>query len=60
MSTSTTLSEPTKLTDYSLAPEGARGGEVADKSKKLHALKAFEHTADYDSEIAAFFRKKSK
>ncbi|KAI9739523.1 MAG: hypothetical protein M1834_006239 [Cirrosporium novae-zelandiae] len=51
----------TILTDPEDYPEFLKElekGEVAEKSKKLYALKAFEHTADYDSEIAAFFRKK--
>lgn len=33
-------------------------GEVTEKSRQLYALKAFEHTADYDAAIADFFRKK--
>lgn len=33
-------------------------GDISDQSRKLYALSAFEHTADYESAIAAFFRKK--
>lgn len=32
-------------------------GEVTEKSRNLYALKAFEHTADYDAAISDFFRK---
>ena len=33
-------------------------GEVTEKTRQLYALKAFEHTADYDEAISGFFRKK--
>ncbi|KAJ6259955.1 hypothetical protein Dda_5599 [Drechslerella dactyloides] len=33
-------------------------GTVPDASRKRYALKAFEHTADYDAAISEFFRKK--
>ena len=33
-------------------------GEVTERSRQLYALKAFEQTADYDTTIAEFFRKK--
>ncbi|KAF3914717.1 hypothetical protein AA313_de0207470 [Arthrobotrys entomopaga] len=33
-------------------------GNVQDSSRKQYALKAFEHTADYDAAISEFFRKK--
>src|ERR1700744_3713446 len=32
-------------------------GEVTEKSRQLYALKAFSHTADYDTAISDFFRK---
>ncbi|KAI9755432.1 MAG: bifunctional phosphoribosylaminoimidazolecarboxamide formyltransferase/IMP cyclohydrolase [Chaenotheca gracillima] len=33
-------------------------GDVTEKTRKMYALKAFEHTADYDGAISDFFRKK--
>lgn len=33
-------------------------GDITMKSRQMYALKAFEHTADYDSAISDFFRKK--
>ena len=44
--------------DYPSFLEELGKGEVAEKSRQLYALKAFERTADYDSAIADFFRKK--
>lgn len=32
-------------------------GEISERSRNFYALKAFEHTADYDASIADFFRK---
>ena len=50
----TILSDPE---DYSAFLEELEKGAITDKSRKLHALKAFEHTADYDAAISDFFRK---
>src|SRR2546429_5805934 len=44
------------LTAYSVLAEIEKG-EVTEKSRQLYALKAFEHTADYDQAISNFFRK---
>ena len=51
----TILSDPD---DYPEFLQELGKGEVTDKSRKMYALKAFEHTADYDAAIADFFRKK--
>ncbi len=51
----TILSDPN---DYPSFLEELKKGEITDQSKKIFALKAFEHTADYDSAISDFFRKK--
>lgn len=53
----TILSDPT---DYPSFLEELRNGdrEVSEASRKLYALKAFEHTADYDATIAEFFRRR--
>lgn len=51
----TILSDPT---DYPSFLEELRKGEVSEACRKLYALKAFEHTADYDAAIAEFFRKR--
>lgn len=51
----TILSDPD---DYPEFLQELGSGEVTEKSRKLYALKAFEHTADYDAAIADFFRKK--
>ena len=51
----TILSDPE---DYASFLDELENGDVTEKSRKLHALKAFEHTADYDAAIADFFRKK--
>ncbi|KAI9884287.1 MAG: bifunctional phosphoribosylaminoimidazolecarboxamide formyltransferase/IMP cyclohydrolase [Watsoniomyces obsoletus] len=32
-------------------------GDIPEENRRLYALKAFEHTADYDAHIAAFLRK---
>ncbi|KUJ22327.1 AICARFT/IMPCHase bienzyme [Mollisia scopiformis] len=50
----------TILTDPSDYPEFLQEiekGEVTERSRNLYALKAFEHTADYDASISDFFRK---
>ncbi|KAK3943731.1 cytidine deaminase-like protein [Diplogelasinospora grovesii] len=50
----TILSDPN---DYAEFLKEIESGEVKESSRKLYALKAFEHTADYDAAIADFFRK---
>lgn len=49
------LSDPD---DYAGFLQGLDKGEVTERSRQLYALKAFEHTAEYDTTIADFFRKK--
>lgn len=44
--------------DYAEFLQGLTDGEITEKSRQLYALKAFTHTADYESTIADFFRKK--
>ena len=51
----TILSDPE---DYPEFLQELEKGEVTERSRQLYALKAFEHTADYDAAIAAFFQKK--
>ena len=51
----TVLSDPD---DYAGFVKELEKGEVPERSRQLYALKAFEHTADYDATIADFFRKK--
>lgn len=51
----TILSDPT---DYANFLEELAAGEIKESSRKLYALKAFEQTADYDSAISEFFRKR--
>ena len=51
----TILSDPA---DYAEFLQELEKGEVTERSRKNHALKAFEQTADYDANIAEFFRKK--
>lgn len=51
----TILSDPE---DYPEFLEELEGGEITERRRQLYALKAFEHTADYDAAIADFFRKK--
>ncbi|MCJ1243892.1 bifunctional phosphoribosylaminoimidazolecarboxamide formyltransferase/IMP cyclohydrolase [Trapelia coarctata] len=51
----TILSDPA---DYAEFLQELGKGEVTEKSRNLYALKAFEHTADYDAAISDFFRKK--
>ncbi|KAK4970519.1 bifunctional phosphoribosylaminoimidazolecarboxamide formyltransferase/IMP cyclohydrolase [Elasticomyces elasticus] len=51
----TILSDPEDYHDFLAELDK---GEVTEKSRQLYALKAFEHTADYDAAISDFFRKK--
>lgn len=51
----TILSDPA---DYAEFLKELENGEVKESSRQLYALKAFEHTADYDAAISDFFRKK--
>ncbi|XMA19560.1 hypothetical protein WAI453_012351 [Rhynchosporium graminicola] len=50
----TVLTDPT---DYAEFLQEIEKGEVTERSRNLYALKAFEHTADYDASISDFFRK---
>ncbi|PMD24875.1 AICARFT/IMPCHase bienzyme [Hyaloscypha hepaticicola] len=50
----TILSDPA---DYPEFLQELEKGEVTERSRNLYALKAFEHTADYDASISDFFRK---
>lgn len=50
----TILSDPQ---DYPEFLKELDAGEITEQTKKLYALKAFEHTADYDAAISSFFRK---
>ncbi|KAI1368039.1 AICARFT/IMPCHase bienzyme [Xylaria arbuscula] len=49
----TILSDPT---DYPAFLKELEEGEIKEASRNKYALKAFEHTADYDTHISAFFR----
>ncbi|KAM0794602.1 AICAR transformylase/IMP cyclohydrolase/methylglyoxal synthase [Usnea florida] len=49
------LSDPQ---DYAEFLQGLEKGEVTEKSRQLYALKSFEHTAEYETAIADFFRKR--
>ncbi|KAI2635295.1 AICARFT/IMPCHase bienzyme [Xylaria nigripes] len=49
----TILSDPQ---DYPSFLKELEQGEIKEASRNKYALKAFEHTADYDSHISAFFR----
>lgn len=51
----TILSDPE---DYPGFLEELQKGQVTESSRKMYALKAFEHTADYDAAISEFFRKR--
>lgn len=51
----TILSDPG---DYPEFLKALDKGEIGDTTRQLYALKAFEHTADYDAAIADFFRKR--
>lgn len=50
----TVLSDPR---DYPGFLDELESGGISEKSRKSYALKAFEHTADYDTAIAQFLRK---
>jgi phosphoribosylaminoimidazolecarboxamide formyltransferase / IMP cyclohydrolase len=50
----TILSDPN---DYPNFLQDLEKGTIAEEQKQLYALKAFEHTADYDAAISDFFRK---
>ncbi|KAI1312488.1 AICARFT/IMPCHase bienzyme [Xylaria venustula] len=49
----TILSDPR---DYPAFLKELEQGEIKEASRNTYALKAFEHTADYDTHISAFFR----
>ena len=49
------LSDPE---DYPAFLQELEKGGISEASRKLYALKAFEHTADYDTAISDFFRSK--
>ncbi|GMM34550.1 bifunctional phosphoribosylaminoimidazolecarboxamide formyltransferase/IMP cyclohydrolase [Saccharomycopsis crataegensis] len=51
----TILSDPK---DYAGFLKELDDGEISESSRNRYALKAFEHTADYDTAISDFFRKK--
>lgn len=51
----TILSDPA---DYPTFLQELSRGAITESARNLHALKAFEHIADYDSAISEFFRKK--
>ncbi|ERF74140.1 Bifunctional purine biosynthesis protein ADE17 [Endocarpon pusillum Z07020] len=51
----TILSDPMDYPDFL---QELDRGEITEASRNLYALKAFEHTADYDAAISDFFRKK--
>lgn len=50
----TILSDPS---DYAVFLEELKAGEISSDTRNRLALKAFEHTADYDVAISDFFRK---
>ena len=52
----TIISDPKDYHDF--LTELEKDGEVSEKSRQMYALKAFEQTADYDTAISDFFRKK--
>ncbi|KAL1918844.1 uncharacterized protein VTP21DRAFT_2866 [Calcarisporiella thermophila] len=49
----TILSDPS---DYAQFVQELKSGGVSDTTRKLFALKAFNHTADYDDAISGYFR----
>ena len=51
----TILSDPE---DYAGFLQELDSGEISEKQRQHYALKAFEHTADYDATISDFFRKR--
>lgn len=50
----TILSDPSDYHDFLKELES---GSISDKTRQLYALKAFSHTADYDTAISDYFRK---
>ncbi|QIX00310.1 hypothetical protein AMS68_005827 [Peltaster fructicola] len=50
----TILSDPADYHDFLSELDK---GQITEKSKQLYALKAFSHTADYDTAISDFFRR---
>ena len=50
----TILSDPK---DYPTFLKEIENGQVTEAQRQMYALKAFEHTADYDAAISDFFRK---
>jgi len=46
----------TNPSDYPEFLKELQSGNISDASRKLYALQAFEHTADYDAAISHFFR----
>ena len=51
----TILSDPEDY--HNFLQELDKGGDLPEESRQKYALKAFEHTADYDAAISDFFRK---
>lgn len=47
----------TDSNDYAEFLRELEAGEIKEESRRMYALKAFEHTADYDNAISDFFRK---
>ena len=50
----TVLSDPA---DYSHFLKELEAGNILEKTRQMYALKAFSHTADYDTAISDYFRK---
>ncbi|EEP79909.1 phosphoribosylaminoimidazolecarboxamide formyltransferase/IMP cyclohydrolase [Uncinocarpus reesii 1704] len=50
----TILSDPNDYTEFL---NELKKGDISERNRRLYALKAFEHTADYDEAISGFFRK---
>ncbi|RMZ78183.1 hypothetical protein DV738_g3966, partial [Chaetothyriales sp. CBS 135597] len=48
------LSDPA---DYATFLAGLESNSISDETRNRYALKAFEHTADYDDAISSYFRK---
>ncbi|KAK7536684.1 phosphoribosylaminoimidazolecarboxamide formyltransferase/IMP cyclohydrolase [Phyllosticta citricarpa] len=51
----TILSDPEDYHDFLIELE--QKGDISEQKRQLYALKAFTHTADYDTAISDFFRK---
>ncbi|KAK7510666.1 cytidine deaminase-like protein [Phyllosticta citriasiana] len=51
----TILSDPEDYHDFLIELE--QKGDISEQKRQLYALKAFSHTADYDTAISDFFRK---